>query len=322
MEGVGLGQPRLDYLFGLLDTAIDSIISSGLGVIIDMHPTTYLITQYFPVSCLDGSTQFALYDQVLGMFAARYRNRPTSRLALSLFNEPPAPSDFAGDWNTMQRQLYETARRQMSAHTLVLTSTTFAKIDDLIASDPRNFDSNTLFDIHPYIPALAAIQGYLPSSYNRYVYGLNYPPGAEGQTKSSVIAAMTTQVNADPNLTNQQKLDTIASQTTEIGFYFDIPLNKNWINFELSKIDTWCSTYGIPRARIICAEYGSTRDNEDYTGMPYDSRVRYYADIAAVIKDHGFRRTVFAADAKDYGITLATGNTIGELDPAFLNAIT
>lgn len=321
MEALGIGQERLDYLFGMLDTAIDSVIASGLGVITDMHPTNYLIPAYYPTSCLDGAAQFALYDQVIGLFAQRYRNRAQNRLALSLFNEPPAPNSFAGNWSTMQQQLYATARRWMSAHTLILTSTNYAHIDDLVATDPRGFNSNTLFDIHPYIPALAAIQGYTPSSYNRYVYGLNYPAGAEGQTKSSVIAAMTASVNADESLDAQQKLDTIAAQTQEIGFYFDVPLDRNWMNFELSKVDTWCSTYGIPRSRIICAEYGATRDNDEFTGMPYTSRLRYYADMAGVIKLHGFRRTVFSADAKDYGITLASGDTIGQLDPAFMNAI-
>lgn len=286
-----------------------------------MHPTTYLIEQYFPSSCLDGSAQFTLYLDVLGRFAQRYRTRAQNRLALSLFNEPPAPDSFAGDWATMQAQMYATARRWMSAHTLILTSANYAHIDDMVAMDPSGFDTNTLFDIHPYIPALAAIQGYLPSSYNRYVFGLNYPPGAEGQTKSSVIAAMTAQVNADPNLDAQQKLDTIAAQTIEIGYYFDVPLDRDWINFELMKIDTWCQTHGIPRSRVICAEYGATRDNDEFTGMPYESRLRYYADVAGLIKHHGFRRTVFSADAKDYGITLAEGSTIGELDPAFMNAI-
>lgn len=318
MEGLG-DNTRLNYLFGMLDTAIDSIITSGLGVIVDMHPTDYLITAYKVSSCLDGGTQFEKYRQVLGLFATRYSTRSKNRLTLSLFNEPPSPASFSGNWDTMQRSLYTTARAAMPGHTLIVTSTNYAKIDDLVATDPRIFDNNVLFDFHPYIPAILAIQGAAYSDYNKYVYGLAYPPNPADKT--AAIAQMTANVNADGALSAPQKASTIASQTVELGYYFDVPLDRNWINYEITKVDTWCATYGIPRSRIICAEYGATRDNEDYQGMPYASRLLYYADIASVLKQHGFRRTVFSADAKDYGITLSQGNDIGPLDPAFMTAI-
>ena len=77
--------------------------------------------------------------------------------------------------------------------------------------------------IHPYIPAIFAIQGYPYSSYNKYVHGLAWPPSPEA--KAAAIAAIAADVAVDGSLTAAQKVATIASQTTELDYYFDVPLD-------------------------------------------------------------------------------------------------
>ncbi len=316
MEALG-NSTRLEYLFGLIDTAVDQIIDSGLGVVIDLHATNYVL---FKVNdCLDGATNFSKYNAVVGLFADRYRTRSQSRLALALFNEPPAPTDFAGNWAAMQRTQYATARSKMTAHTIGLTSDTYASIDRMALLDPRGFDPNTMFEIHPYLPALFAIQGYPYSSYNKYTFGLHYPPNPT--EKASAIAAMTAQVNADSSLTSQQKLDMIASQTQELGYYFDVPLDQTWMRTELDKLDPWMAAYDIRPNRIFCGEFGVTRTNEQFTGADRLSRAHYLSDLSSTIRSKGFRKNVFALDAIDYGITTGTGQDIGAFDPLLLNAI-
>lgn len=317
MEALG-NTPRLEYLFGLIDEALDLMMDSGLGVVIDLHATNYVL---FRVNdCLDGSVNFDKYNTVVGMFADRYRTRSQSRFALTLFNEPPAPTDFAGNWPAMQRTLYATARSKMTAHTIGLTSDTYASIDRMVLLDPRGFDPNTMFEIHPYLPALFAIQGYPLSNYNKYTFGLHYPPNPA--EKASAIASMTAQVNADGSLTSQQKSDMIASQTQELGYYFDVPLDRHWMQGELAKLNDWMASYGVARSRIYCGEYGVTRTNDMFEGADLTSRVAYLSDLCRAIKLNGFRRNVFALDASDYGLTTGTGSDIGAFEPSLLAAVT
>lgn len=317
MEALG-NTPRLEYLFGLIDEALDLIMDSGLGVVIDLHATNYVL---FKVNdCLDGATNFTKYNAVVGMFADRYRTRSQSRFALTLFNEPPAPSDFSETWAAMQRTLYATARSKMTAHTIGLTSDTYSSIDRMVLLNPRGFDPNTIFEIHPYLPALFAIQGYPLSSYNKYTFGLHYPPNPA--EKATAIAAMTAKVNADSNLTSQQKLDMIASQTQELGYYFDVPLDQPWMRSELDKLDPWMTAYDIRPNRIFCGEFGVTRTNEQFSGADRLSRAHYLRDLSSTIRSKGFRKNVFALDAIDYGITTGVGRQdIGEFDPLLLSAI-
>ncbi|WP_020695435.1 glycoside hydrolase family 5 protein [Reyranella massiliensis] len=315
-----LGNPtRLEYLFGLTDTAVDQLIDSGLGVVVDLHATDYVLFKVRDIlSDLNGNR--AKYNAVVGLFADRYRTRSQSRFALTLFNEPPHPSEFIGDWATMQRTLYASARSKMTAHTIGLTSDTYANIDRMALFDPRGYDSNTLFEVHPYAPAIFAIQGYPSSAYNKYTFGLHYPPNPS--EKDSAIAAMTAQVNGDSTLTSQQKLDTIAAQTQELGYYFDVPLNGQWMQAELAKLNDWMSTYGISRNRIYCGEYGCTRTNSLFEGGDLVSRAAYLRDLSRAIKLNGFRRNVFALDAPDYGISTGTCSDIGPFEPTLLDAVT
>jgi Cellulase (glycosyl hydrolase family 5) len=148
-----IGQPtRLNYLFGLMDEAVALILRAGLGVVVDLHPSNYVLFKV--VACLDGGPLFDIYGRVLGLFAERYASWPQDTLALSLFNEPPDASDFAGHWPTMQAALYRAARSFMRHHTLILTADSYASITKTAQSDPRIFDDNTLWHVHPYEPPL------------------------------------------------------------------------------------------------------------------------------------------------------------------------
>lgn len=303
-------ETRIEYLFSLFDVAIDSCLAMGIKVMIDMHDAYYV--KNMPPELLAGGTSSAIWlrrVEVTRRFAARYSAKPKNMLCLELFNEPLAASSITGNWTDYLASLYAVARSAMPNHTLLLTAENYSSVDQLVAFDPAPYDSNTLWVIHPYIPAIFAIQGYPFSSYNKYVYGLKFPPvPAE---KAATIAAMTANVNADASLTSGQKTATIASQTTELNFYFDVPLGSSWINGEFAKVITWCTAKGIPASRIVANEYGVTRDNVDFSGAPTASRIAYLNAINPLLTARGFRKSVFSLDAIDYGITDGTGQNIG-----------
>ncbi len=308
---------RVEYLFTLLDPAVDSIIAAGLGCMIDLHPSYYVI--YQPTQILAGGTSgplFTSYKQMLAAFANRYKTKPTNKFMLELFNEPLHSSSISGLWSNYLKQMYDVVRPIMTTHTIGLTMENYSSINELVASNPSYYDSNTYWVVHPYIPAIFSIQGYNVGTYNKYVYGLEWPPNPA--QKASIITLMQNNVNADAGVSDKTAM--IAAQRQEIDYYFDVPLNKTWVVSELNKVKTWCDTYGIAYGRIIANEYGVTRTNSDYTGAPAASRVAWINDMSEALDAAGFKRSLFALDAPDYGITSGTGSTIGTIDSNIITA--
>lgn len=315
MDAIAAGnETRIEYLFTLFDAAVDACIAAGLGVMIDMHDSYYV--KNMPPELLASGISSAIWlrrIEITKRFAARYASKPKDKLCLELFNEPLAAGSISGLWKDYLWSLYQVARTAMPNHTLLLTAENYSSIDQLVAFDPRPYGNNVLWAIHPYIPAIFAIQGYNQSSYNKYVSGLEYPP--DSSKKSAAIAAMTANVNADGSLTSGQKTATIASQTQELNYYFDVPLGASWIGSEFQKVADWCASYGLSANRIIANEYGVTRTNVDFTGAPAASRVAYLNAVGPLLWNRGFRSSIFSLDAVDYGITDGTGQDIGNFLP-------
>ena len=313
-----IGQPtRLDYLFGLIDEAAALILRAGLGVVIDLHPSNYVLFKV--VACLDGGPLSDIYGRVVGLFAERYASWPKDTLALSLFNEPPDASDFTGHWPTMQAALYRAARALMRHHTLILTADGYASIATTTQSDPRIFDDNTLWDVHPYEPPLFCSQGNPDFGFNKHIRGLEYPP--KPAHRLTATAAMLVAVNADFSLGKAQKSVAIASNARNLDFYFMTPFNAAWIDRQFETLASWCAACEIAPSRVLCGEYGAARTSTRYKAASEASRRAYLIDIGAALRKHGFRRSIFALDSPDYGITTGTGSNIGTLDSAIIRAI-
>ncbi len=300
---------RLEYLFGLIDAAISDCLSAGLGVILDMHDSYYV--KNTPTELLADGAEGALFQKrvtVTRLFAERYADKPKSKLMFGLFNEPPPASDISGDWSGYLWALYQVARTAMPNHTIMCSTPNYSGIDELIAFDPAPYGSNVRWAIHPYLPAIFAHQGY-PNGYNNWVGGvLSWPPDAAD--KDAAIAAMTANVNADDSLTSGEKTSTIASQTTELGYYFDVPEDGDWIDGQLSDATDWATENGV---KLAANEMGCTRSNDDFRATDSASRAVYIPMMTAKLAALGIPYTVFALDAPDYGITDGTGSAIGKL---------
>lgn len=324
-EAVNAGDfNRVNYLFSILDEGINAIFASGLNILLDMHPAYYGPSRYQPPNLLSvaaNNSAWLEYVEVVRQFSRYYASRaPSNRFALELFNEPTDAGSINGLWTTRQYPMWQAARAEMPYHTLVVTNDQWSSIDRLILLNPNDFDLRTQFAMHPYIPALFTTQGY-PNGYNTWVKNLNYPPGSGGQTKAQVISAMTTAVNNDPAVSN--KSATISAQTTEIGYYFDVPLNYSWMLGEFNKMLTWANQYGISTNRIWATEYGVTRTDvvTGITGAPQTSRERYISDVTDALDASGLRRSVFALDASDYGLTDDSGTNIGSIEAEFITGL-
>jgi hypothetical protein len=187
------------------------------------------------------------------------------------------------------------------------------------ALDPAQFDPNCLYTAHPFIPVAAALQGYVFNKYE-YTVGVRYPPDAGFQ--ASAITAMEAAVNASTTLTSAEKTSTIAGLTSDLNAYFETPQNGAWIIEQLALLTTWAAGAGLPPAAVILGEWGMTRPNTGFPGVPIPGyqggsrldRIFYYRDFMAAISRLGMRSSPDHLDTLDYGITVGQNGTIGAWD--------
>jgi len=306
---------RTAALFGMLDVAVQSCLDAGLAVNLDMHDTYYV--KNTPTQLLAGGPSGTLFRKrvtVTHSFARHYAAYNPRLVALELFNEPMDPGSINGDWLGYLNALYTAARSAMPSHTLLLTMEKWSDAGHLMRANPASYDANTLWVIHPYLPAIFTFQGYKDSNFSKYVSGFNWPPVQS--ERPGVISRMIAAVSADGSLTEAQKKQQIQSTLATIGWYYSLPENKARVGLYLDPVVKWCQSNGISPDRIIANEYGVTRDNADFKGAPTPSRIAWLNAMADLLDARGFRKAVFALDAVDFGITDGTGSTIGTILPA------
>jgi endoglucanase len=305
---------RTATLFGMLDVAVRSCLDAGLAVNIDMHDTYYV--KNTPRQLLAGGVDGLLFQRrvmVTRSFAQHYATYSPEQVALELFNEPMDTGSINGDWLGYLNALYATARSAMPRHTLLLTMENWSDAGHLMRANPASYDANTLWVIHPYLPAVFVLQGYNGSDVGKYVSGLNWPPIPSEQPE--VTARMVAAVSADESLTDAQKTALIRKTTKTIGWYYSLPEDEARLGLYLDQVVSWCGTNGIATNRIIANEYGVTRDNAAFRGAPTASRIAWMNAMTELLAERGFRKALFALDAVDFGVTDGTSSAIGTTLP-------
>ncbi|HEY6508704.1 MAG TPA: cellulase family glycosylhydrolase, partial [Vicinamibacterales bacterium] len=250
-------------------------------------------------------------------FAQHYATSNPALVALELFNEPMDPGSINGDWLGYLGALYAAARSAMPGHTVILSMENWSDVGHLMRANPASYDGNTLWAIHPYLPAIFTLQGYKGSNFSKYVSSFNWPPVPSEQP--DVIARMVAAVSADGSLTDAQKMTRIRSTRTTIDWYYSLPEDKARLGLYLDPVVNWCRSNGISPDRIIASEFGVTRDNPAFRGTPSASRISWFNAMADLLNARGFRKAVFALDAIDFGITDGAGSTIGTILPGLTN---
>lgn len=307
---------------GVLDTAVNDCIAHGVGVVLCLEDS-FDVAAYAPTALLGSGTSSAIWQSrltVLSNVAAHVAaNWTPAQVCIEPFDEPPAPSGIlVNTWPQYQATLYSAARAAAPNHTLLLTEPDYSAIADLVAVDPTIYDVNTKFVVHTYLPFIFAQQG-LQNGYNTWVNGLlNWPP--DSSQKTTAIASMTSNVNADASVPSGSKASVIASQTTELNNFFGVPEGKHYLNQQFDLLVAWCAAYGIAPARVFMTEFGTTRTNSGgfggsaFTGVPATSRSAWKIDMLALMDARGFCHCEFALDDPRYGITDGTGTAIGTIN--------
>ena len=264
---------RLKSLIGQLMTGILRRLTAGLLVIADLHNIDRAPVEGWgarDIATGISGAKFQRYVVVAQELAAAIEALNTPQhVAIELFNEPPFDSEILGDsWpNAQAPYLWRAVRNAAPRSTLLIGGAGYNSISGLISLDPSNFDDNTLYTFHGYLPPQVAFQGS-PGMY-RHVHALNFPP--EPSERSAAITRLTKLVNADESLSASEKTTTIAKLTylgrsSGIDMYFDRPQNASYIAAQMKTVTDWADLNRVPRNFIINGESGCNGDYNDGSG--------------------------------------------------------
>jgi endoglucanase len=149
---------------GWLQDAVMRLEQQDLGVIVELHPTTWHLETSDAPKLLDAWRR-------LGPALARFDPRFTF---VEPVNEPVFPHNEAG-WQVLQLQVLRVIRSALPNSTVVLTGNDWSSVDSLRGLQPVA-DSNVLYTVHIYDPAvLTSLAAYLPGLDRRALAALPFP---------------------------------------------------------------------------------------------------------------------------------------------------
>jgi Cellulase (glycosyl hydrolase family 5) len=264
---------RLAYLIGQLVTGIVRRLAAGLLVIVDLH-----VVGRAPVAGwsnrdiatgISGS-RFRRYVAVAQELAAAIEalNAP-QQVSIELFNEPPFDAEINGDsWPDVQAPYLWRAVRTAAPHsTLLIGGSNYNSIVGLTALHPYNFDHNTMYVFHGYVPTQLTLQGSI--GIFRYIQALDFPPNP--LDRAAAIVRVARSVEADESLPALQRRKIIAELTKQrksygIDTYFDQPQDTSYIKGQFKIVTDWADLKRVPRSCIINGESGCNGNYNDGSG--------------------------------------------------------
>jgi aryl-phospho-beta-D-glucosidase BglC (GH1 family) len=247
----------------LLDDAVDRILGSGLGLILDLHKSP-------GHDFLDGTVndQALFFDEgirrsclrIWACLAERYGSK--AGIILEPLNEPVAPSSDA--WNAVKDVLAAEIRRMAPKATILIGSNLWNSAQEFGGLTPID-DDNAVYSFHFYNPLVFTHQKapWVPSS--SFKRSLPYPgtyPAVDGATD---------RLKVDAGRWDKARLEE-----------------------ELEPVIRFRERYGLP---VACNEFGV------YMGGPdSESRMAWIRDLLAIFRENGIGWSYWNYKSLDFGI--------------------
>jgi len=262
MTGNHLDTAKAGYLKELIDMAVEE----NLPAVVCIHPEWE-----FKKSILNDLEKFAgflVFLEDIARFLAK--SWTPKQLAVQLMTEPVTETL---NWNDLQPRMWETVRRVMPDHTLILAGDQVGKIDGLITTKPVN-DANVLYSFTFYDPFVLTLQGgeWLTPKLWSHLGSIPYPSSPEiiAARKQAILEKIPT----DPP-------DWRPAAEGMLNEYGNAHWNKEKIVACVKKLTDWNKSYG-GGLKIWCAEFGCYQR----TIAPED-RYRYLKDVRDSFEENG-----------------------------------
>jgi endoglucanase len=309
----GERRAALDHL---LAERVKLILTSGLGVIVDFHPSDMQPDN--TALALTAGVQtplFQSYLQLLRQTAALLGQLGAERIALELMNEPPIT---AGSWQPMLEVAYAAARAGSPDLPLILEGGDEAAASALMKMKTKPFaaDPAVRYAFHYYDPYQFTHQG---AAWNaaRYLADVPYPARARPLDDSLTATAATI---ATLNLSAPEKSLAYQDAQTRLAAYRASGFDAGTIAKTFARIADWARSQGIPPDRIMLGEFGARQTALQLAGARARERTQWFHDVSLAAEANGFGWAVWAYRSAG-GFGLARSETGDEIQPDIAEAL-
>ena len=182
---------------GLLDNAINQILASGLGVIVDFHPEEAFKQNVYTNK---GGNFITKVSSFWGTLAKRYASKNANKLFFEVMNEPA--SENPQTWYTAQTTIMKSIRTNAPNQTIIADGNLRASINDwngmtaLRAITPSTTDRNIVYNFHYYDAMVFTHQG-ATWGWGPLQYMKNVPYPSSTAAVAPILAAITDQTARD-----------------------------------------------------------------------------------------------------------------------------
>jgi len=150
----------------LLGGAIGRLQRQGLGVVVELHPTTW----HLETSAADRDRLASTWRVVAPVLAELDPNLTFPEIV----NEPVFSGDMAG-WEALQEQVLAVIRAALPSFTIVLTGNDWSSVNGLVGLHPVS-DPNVVYTFHFYEPSvLTTLAEFDPSLDKKALATLPFP---------------------------------------------------------------------------------------------------------------------------------------------------
>jgi hypothetical protein len=289
----------------MLTERVQLIRASGLGVIVDFHPSD--MHPDYTAQALTAGLQtpiFQSYLQLIRDAAALLGQLHAKRVALELMNEPPIA---AGLWQPMLQAAYSAARAGSPDLPLILEGGDEASAAALMKMKTTPFaaDPAVRYVFHYYDPYQFTHQG---ASWNaaRYLADVPYPARARPLDDSLTATAATI---AALKLSAPEKSLAYEDARTRLEGYRASGFDAGAITKAFARIADWARSQGIPPDRVMLGEFGARQTALQSAGARARERTQWFHDVSAAAEASGFGWAVWAyRSAGGFGLARSDGD--------------
>jgi endoglucanase len=241
----------VEYL-GYVDRAIDMILSAGLAVVVDIHPSDEFKKRLADNNHVEA---FAKFWRAL---ARHLSARDPERVFLEVINEPMVEDGYR--WMGIQARVIRAMREGAPRHTIIATAHRWSGPAEIVQLEPVA-DRNVVYNFHFYEPHIFTHQGATwGTDFWPYVKQLPYP-----SSPKAVADALASTENEKAR--------------ANVARYGQEEWNSARVETEITKVADWASLHHV---RVTCNEFGVYRKVS-----PPGSRAAWIRDVRTSLEKHG-----------------------------------
>ena len=248
-----------DEFLARLDLAVDTMLSHGLAVQIDLHPD-----ENFKQQLRAGNDSVDRLTQLWRRLAAHFASRDPERIFFEIMNEPEVNDAYR--WAGIQARLAVAVRAAAPKNTIIATGPNYSDIVDLLTMHPLA-DGNVIYNFHFYDPHEFTHQGAgWGEPWWVYTHGIPYPADE---------ASMPELLKEVPDATSRYALE---------RYWLD-HWDGHRIRLLIDEAAGWAHEYKVP---LICNEFGAFREHTDAA-----SRMNWIRDVRTALESDGIGWTMW-----------------------------